>query len=137
MSRSGYSEYGIASEMNLYRANVDRAIAGKRGQKLLQEMLIALDSLSSKRLIEGDLVRSDGECCALGAVAKARRIDVTNVESYDPDSVADCFGIKRIMAAEIAYVNDEGGPFHTVETPEERFIRVRAWVVKNLKDAEP
>ena len=40
MSRSGYKECEQGA-LNLYRANVDRTIAGKRGQTFLREMAAA------------------------------------------------------------------------------------------------
>jgi hypothetical protein len=42
MSRSGYSEECEQGALNFYRANVDRTIAGKRGQTFLREMAAAL-----------------------------------------------------------------------------------------------
>jgi hypothetical protein len=45
-------------------------------------------------------------------------------------------GIAEAMAREIVYENDEGGPFWAIggreETPEERWSRMRKWVIRNL-----
>lgn len=129
MSRSGYGdEYDIGAPW-LYRQAVDRAMAGKRGQAFLRELLAALDALPEKRLITEELER-DGEVCAIGSVGKARGTDMSKVDAYDPRQVASLFGIAWSMAAEIAYMNDEE-PYRP-ETPEERFTRIRAWVAAQL-----
>lgn len=135
VTRSGYSE--DCDNVALYRQAVDRALAGKRGQAFLREMLAALDVLPNKRLIAEDIVRADGEICGLGAVALLRGVDTSGiVDPTDREYVGQFFGIAPSMAAEIAYINDEcgrqvwsqSGP----ETPEERFTRVRAWVIENI-----
>src|SRR5690348_13620283 len=113
MSRSGYTD--DCDNVCLWRAAVDSALHGKRGQAFLREMLAALDALPNKRLIVNELV-SDGECCALGAVALKRGTDVAAVDTYDPDQLSDVFGIAPAMAAEIMWINDE----RRAATPEER-----------------
>jgi hypothetical protein len=134
MSRSGYTDdFDDCGSLNLYRGAVDRAIGGRRGQALLREMLSALDAMPVKELITGDLVRADGAVCALGSVAVARKMDLSNVDEYEPDDVAGAFGIARSMAAEIAFVNDDDFGFKK-EAPAERWVRVRAWVRGRLKE---
>ncbi len=131
MSRSGYDDYyegDVPGEF--WRSAVYRALYGKRGQAFLREMLVALDGMEQKRLITDDLVR-EGEVCAIGAVAVARGVDVADIDPYDRDQVAQAFGIAPAMAAEIMYENDERGPTST--TPEQRFERMRAWVVEQLR----
>jgi len=139
MSRSGYSEdydgddYGIA---NLYAANIRRALDGKRGQAFLHEMAAALDAMPEKRLIANDIVRSDGACCALGSVAIARgksSADLVDVAPEDGKRVARFFGIAECLAREVEYENDDNGPWCGDETPEQRWVRMRAWVEKNLR----
>lgn len=148
MSRSGYSEDLDNQELNLWRGAVASAIRGKRGQAFLREMLWALDTLPQKRLITGDLIK-DGEVCALGAVAVKRGMDVSMVDVEDAALVGYKFGIAHALAAEIEYINDEVNGHHVVfgeiepngrvprtwrdDTPEERFDRVRAWVIENIK----
>lgn len=105
MSRSGYTDdYDDIGSLNLYRANVDRALSGKRGQAFLREMVAALDAMPVKELVADELVRDATHVCAIGA--------------------AKTFGIARAMAAEIAYENDESG---RAETPAQRWERMRAW----------
>lgn len=141
MSRSGYSDdCDYDQNLNLYRANVDRTIAGKRGQAFLREMAAALDAMPVKELVADDIVRDENHVCAIGSVALARKMDVANVDPYDGDSVAAAFGISRILACEIAYKNDECSPTRYERTPEgysrrlpgetpaERWLRMRKWV---------
>jgi hypothetical protein len=138
MSRSGYSDDCEAGRLNFYRANVDRTIAGKRGQQFLREMSAALDAMPVKELVAGDIVRDDGHVCAIGAVAIARKLDVSRLDVYDGDEVGKTFGITRILACEIAYENDEHRSYDyearrfTAETSAARWTRMRAWVSEHL-----
>jgi hypothetical protein len=135
MSRSGYNDYdGDYSElMNInWRGAVKSAMRGKRGQAFLKEMLTAFDAMPEKRLIKNDLAK-DGAVCALGAVAVARKIDVSNVDPEDHDTVAGTFGIAHAMACEIMYYNDEFF-YSDKETPEQRWERMRAWIASQIKD---
>jgi hypothetical protein len=135
MGRSGYSDDLDGGALNLYRGTVDRALRGRRGQAFLREMADALDAMPVKELVEGDIVRDDGHVCALGAVAVARQIDVSQLNECEPDDVGKTFGIARSMAAEIAFVNDDDFVFRR-ETPGERWTRVRAWVAGMLAAEE-
>lgn len=130
MSRSGYVDDWSPS-MNLYRASVDRALAGKRGQAFLRELAAALDAMPVKELIANELVRDSEHVCAIGAVAVRRGVDVRNVDETDGEAVGAAFGIAASMAREIVYMNDEWGC--SVETPAERWQRMRKWVEKNLR----
>ena len=89
MSRSGYSDSDDFDywELNLYRANVERAISGKRGQAFLRELIAALDALPEKKLISESLADADG-VCALGSVARSRGI-TDKVVGIDPESAGD------------------------------------------------
>ncbi len=132
MSRSGYSE--DCETMNLWRGSVERAIRGKRGQAFLREMATALDAMPAKALVTEEIVRGDGNVCAIGAVAVARGISVAGVDVYDAEEVAEKFGIARALACEIAFENDECGPR---ETPEERWTRMRTWVSAQIAESKP
>lgn len=129
MSRSGYSE--DCENLWLWRGAVERAIHGKRGQAFLREMAAALDAMPEKVLISGELINEDGECCAIGAVCKARGIEVAGLDYEDSDTVAQTIGVARAMAAEIAYENDEQGG--SSETPAQRWQRIRQWVAFCLR----
>lgn len=132
MSRHGYSDDLDNWELIRYRGSVASAIRGKRGQSFLREMLEALDALPEPRLIHNELVNADGEHCALGSVGRKRGVDLTQLDPEDPDTLADVFGIASVLIREIEYENDD---YHH-ETPEDRFKRVRAWVVKHIKEAQ-
>jgi len=130
VSRSGYIE--DCENLDLWRGAVASAIRGKRGQALLRDMLAALDALPAPRLIEGELEREgpEGGVCALGAVGRARGMDMDLIDPEDREQVAACFDIAEALAAEIAYVNDEDGS--SDQTPEQRWVRVRAWIVSKI-----
>lgn len=131
MSRSGYGEYD-SDHPNLdyinWRGAVAKAVRGRRGQAFLREMLYALDRLPAPRLIRDEL-EVDGEVCAIGAVGRARGVDMSTLDPEDYAAVAATFGIARALAQEIEYYNDE---WFTNESPENRFARMRAWVIAHL-----
>lgn len=131
MSRSGYNDYdGEEYPAGLWRGAVERALGGRRGQAFLREMLAALDALSEKKLISHEL-EQDGCVCALGSVGKARKLDMSEIDPEDHDTVAAKFGIAHAMACEIMYTNDSGA--YRGETPEERFIRMRKWIESEIR----
>jgi len=132
MSRSGYCEDLDHWEMIKWRGQVASAIRGKRGQACLREMLAALDAMPVKELIAGEL-EQDGEVCALGALGKARGVDMTTLDPEDPDGVAVVFGIAPQLAREIVYENDE----HPDRTPADRWKRMRKWIVSRLETDSP
>ena len=140
MSRSGYRDDYDDDDgaLNLWRANVDRAIGGKRGQDFLLEMASALDAMPVKELVADEVVRDSAHVCAMGAVAVARGLDVSKVDPEDPEAVAATFGIARAMACEIAFENDERAQWagQHQETPAERWTRMRKWVSDHLKKAQ-
>lgn len=139
MSRSGYVEDVDDNWMFIrWRGQVESAIRGRRGQRFVRDLIDALDALPEKKLVRGSLVAEDG-CCAMGAVALRRGVQVDDL-NMDPD---DDYGesseiagarldIATPLAREVAFINDEDGPMLREETPEERFSRVRAWAVKQL-----
>lgn len=142
MSRSGYTDDNEDQwDFIRYRGAVKSALNGARGQAFLKEMLAALDAMPVKALIKNELedafplsVSHWGfveapAVCAIGAVGRARGIDMTNIDSNDPEAVAGKFGIADAMAREIVYENDEG---RWRETPEQRFERMRAWIVAHI-----
>lgn len=131
MSRSGYSDDVDVLDLGRWRGQVASAIRGKRGQKLLKDLLAALDAMTEKVLIANELEASDGGVCALGAVGRARGIDMANVDPEEFEVVAPIFNIAEPLAREITYENDECGMWH--ETPEQRFTRMRKWVAERIK----
>jgi hypothetical protein len=131
MSRSGYNEdYECEQwQMIMYQGAVKSAFKGKRGQAFLREMLEALDALPQPMLIAGDLERG-GAVCAIGAVGKARGIDMTDIDPEDAETVAETFGVATCMAREIVYDNDE---WSRHESPIARWVRMRRWVKAQIR----
>lgn len=127
MSRSGYSDDCDGWDLIRWRGAVASAIHGKRGQAFLKELLSALDAMPEKRLIKGDL-EHEGEVCTLGCIGRSRGIDMSQIDPYDRDQVASKFGIATALACEIMYENDEWRH----EAPEQRWQRMRAWVVEHI-----
>ncbi len=141
MSRSGYVDDIDNWQQIKWRGQVASAIRGKRGQKLLTDLLAALDAMPEKSLIAHELETKDGEVCALGALAKVRGIDMQKLDPEEPEEVATAFGIAPQLAREIVYMNDEyfDGAWNDSTkryddiTPEERWKRMRAWVAAQIK----
>ncbi len=149
MSRSGYDAEGDDDNpiMYLWESIVARSIAGARGQKLLRELADALDAILEKRLVSGSFVETDGAVCTLGALGRARGLDMTELEKaarlardddwYDVAGPAGkAFGVSRSMAAEIMHQNDQDAGWQRTptETPEQRWTRMREWVRTKLKE---
>lgn len=161
MSRSGYTD--DAENVAMWRGQVSNAIRGKRGQKLLRDLVTALDAMPEKKLFQGHLVHPEGGVCALGAVGQARGVNMQQFERFidkdgycdDPTSLAEQLGSKLDAAyqliQEIQYLNDEwfdraydvpnpdqrpGQPqfLRRDLTPEERWQGMRDWAVSKLKD---
>lgn len=124
MSRSGYSD--DCENLGLWRGAVQRATTGYRGQHLLRKLLAALDAMPVKRLIADEIQNESGDVCALGALDPA-------VKEYDAVYLAEHFGIAHALAAEIVYMNDEAFVWREdAETPEQRWVRMRAWVASQI-----
>ena len=140
MSRSNYSD--DCENLELWRANVERTIAGKRGQALLKELEAALTALPEKALISADMARpEDDSVCALGAVALKRGIEKGKdrltvlkeiaekfPEGCEAEELADDFNISSMLAREITYVNDELAR----GSPQERYEYVLKWARKQI-----
>ena len=129
MSRSGYDDCCLGG-YELYRASVKRAIRGKRGQAFLRELAAAMDAMPVRELISGKLVREDGACCTIGVVCQSRGLDVSRLDYEDPWLDGHAVGIATVMAAEIAYENDE---VVYPEDPAQRWVRMRKWVEGNFR----
>ena len=132
MSRFGYSDSIDSWEFIRWRGAVASAIRGKRGQRLLRDLVAALDAMPEKRLISDALVY-DGDYCALGAVGTARNIRMDHLDPDEVSEVAEALDIAEALAAEIAFLNDYEPPWwRERENPEKRWARMRAWAEKHL-----
>lgn len=162
MSRSGLSEDCDEQWMEaLYRGRVANATRSRRGQKFFREMLAALDTMPVKELhahvfdkgaVLADDHLLDGGCCALGALARSKGIDITKADPEDDQvawELAQDFDIAECLAREVIWANDEWSRSTPVrdehqrivrwvpETPDERWKRMRHWVESQIRqDAE-
>lgn len=130
MSRSGYGLDCDGWDLIRWRGAVKSAIRGARGQQLLRDMLAALDAMPVKRLIASTL-ETNGEVCALGAVGKTRGIDMSRLDPEDPQKVSEAFGVASALVQEIAFMNEEWVSYD--ETPEQRWKRMRQWVLEQIR----
>lgn len=158
MSRSGYSDdCDDPLALGRWRGQVASALRGRRGQAMLRELAVSLDSMPDKRLIAHEL-KANGEFCTLGVLGAARGIDLERLEPEDYERVAAVFGIAPCMAQEIVWENDECfddhewvsveicGPMKpwerhvkSVSVPKkdaaaQRWKHMRAWVAKHLRE---
>ncbi len=135
MSRSNYTDDVDQWDLIRWQGAVASAIRGKRGQAFLCEMRDALDAMPEKRLISGEIV-CEVDCCAMGAVAIKRGIDVSKVDPEEPERVAEMFGVSTAIVREIANENDDFGAYNlgakddSVE--EARWKYMRKWVEKHI-----
>lgn len=136
MGRSGYTDdFDDQWQMICWRGAVASAIKGRRGQAFLKEMLAAIDGLPEPKLIAGEL-EEDGAVCAIGAVGKARGVDMKGLDPEDHERLAKAFAISEALAREVMFMNDDDF-FYGKETPEARWARMRAWVVNQIKERTP
>ena len=132
MSRSGYSDNCGGWELIRWRGAVASAIKGKRGQAALKEILTALDAMPQKRLVAGEF-EQDGEYCTLGLLGHYRGIDMSefNDDGYtDQEAVANALDLPKAFVCEVMFENDEA---YFRGSPEERWQRMRQWVVRHIR----
>lgn len=159
MSRfDGYGDDCDQEPGHWYRIDVERAFRSKPGQDRIRQMCVALDAMPVHELIAGELrdygytdedEPCHGQVCTLGAFAAYRFMQADAELDFDhavadlPDEndqwlVADW--MKRSlnfpfrMAQHIEWVNDEelGSG-----TPEDRWLRMRAWLQVQLSNPDP
>ena len=128
MTRINYSdEEDFDGQFGLWQANCERSLRGKKGQRELRELRMALLALPEKRLIHGTLVSEAGEVCAIGAYGKYKGIDLS---TFDPEDESDAVGIAGgmppLVAWKVVELNDELLP--SSMTPEQRYEAVLQWV---------
>lgn len=164
MSRSNYSDDIGNWALIRWRGAVKSAINGARGQKLLREIVAAMDAMSVKELTAHEL-EAEGNYCTLGVVGCARGIDMSQIDPEDPEQVSKLFGIAPALAQEIVFENDEcindwnwtqveicgpmragypdwGRHSQSVRTPSNnvaarRWRHMRDWAAANIHDDAP
>ncbi|MDE2098644.1 MAG: hypothetical protein KGL39_15425 [Patescibacteria group bacterium] len=117
--------------MAVWRGRVASATRGRRGQAFFRALLAALDAMPEKSLIVNELELPDGQVCAIGALGKARGVDMSKIDPECPEQVAPAFDVAECLAQEVVYMNDEYG--HYAETPEARWVRMRRWVAEQIR----
>ena len=134
--RVSYSdEEDFVGQFDLYAANCERSLRGRKGQVALRELEAALQALPHPQLGHDVLVEPTGEVCAIGAMMVQRRIDAgmsreqaiaecSNVDSCDTQEAGERIGMPSLVAWSAAVENDE----YRRETPEQRYERMLAWV---------
>lgn len=137
MSRHGYSD--DYEHMALYRNAVERALAGARGQMFLRDLVAALEAMPERRLVHGFVpdrkpeepeyaLEHEEGCCGLGALARFRNLDTSQIDATDRQALGKAFGIAESLAAEAMFVNDDGAP----SAPEGRWTYVHAWAQRHI-----
>lgn len=137
MSRSGYTEDYPDEYPELaigrWRNVVARASRGKRGQAFFRDLVSALDAMPEKRLI-ADALEDGGEVCAIGALGRARGIDMTDLDPEEPEDVAAAINVAPALVRETTFLNDEA---FSHGSPEERWVLMRRWAASNIKGESP
>jgi len=136
MSRSGYSDGCEIDNWQLikWRGMIASATRGRRGQQFFRDLLSALDSMPAKELIANELQDAEGNVCAIGSLGAKRGVDLSKIDPEDYEAVSAAFDIAECLAREIEFMNDEWG--EAFETPAQRWKRMRAWVAKQIREAE-
>ena len=133
--RCGYTEdSGDSLALGRWRAQVESAIRGKRGQAFLRSLIAALDALPEKKLVRNALESPEGSVCALGALGKQRGVNLSEMDTYDYYTLGKTFNIAPQLAQETMYVNDEAWAFSISD--EERWQQVRGWATKRIVPTE-
>lgn len=131
VSRSGYTDDLDQWDLIRYRGRVASATRGKRGQSFFRALLAALDAMPEKRLVAHDLRDATGAVCAIGSLGVARGVALEAIDPYDHETLGETFDIAECLVGEVEYMNDEY-PLNN-ETPEQRWVRMRAWVAAQVK----
>lgn len=135
MARHGYVDDLDQRDLAMWRGRVASAIRGKRGQTMLRELAAALDAMPDKRLVSGVLKDADGCVCTTGAILDARNVpDLVDDDGDDHTWIAETLNVASCLIQEIEYENDEGV---WEETPEQRWVRMRKWVQKQIDATTP
>lgn len=153
MNRSGYcEEIDDNLELGRWRAQVASAIRGKRGQRLLLDLIQYMEAMPDKRIVREALKDDQGQMCLIGCALAARGAEFPeNVDDYTDASFK--LNVATQMIQEMFYINDQcvdrwvGGDFFEVVpgvkhwlhvtyipvTDEERYQHVLDWCRANLK----
>lgn len=131
-------EEEFAGQFALQMANDERSLKGRKGQQSLRDLEAALLALPEKRLINSGLVNTNGEVCAMGALARYRGVDLPapHMDEYWGEDYSDLTGPLAVklrvpdpVARRIAWLNDEGfSQCWRPITEEQRYEEMLSWV---------
>ena len=133
-------DYGYEPWMEGQAAGAMRsAIRGRRGQRLLRDLITGLDALPVQELAAGALEDPETGCvCALGAVRLQRGADVVplDFDPTDPDidwrDLAKPFDISETLANAVVSQNEYCSTRNDEQSRRHRWRSVRAWAVGHL-----
>jgi len=115
------------------------AIRGRRGQRLLRDLIEGLDALPVQELAAGTLKDPETGCvCALGVVRLQRGADAVPLrfDPTDPDvdwrDLAKPFDISETLANAVICQNEYGDKCNDEPSRRRRWRLVRRWAVCNL-----
>ena len=115
------------------------AIRGRRGQRLLRDLIAGLDALPVPELAAGALEDPETGCvCALGAVRLQRGAEAVPLR-FDPDDpdinwrhLAEPFDISETLAHAVISENEYSSKHNDEQSRRRRWQSVRAWAVGHL-----
>jgi hypothetical protein len=115
------------------------AIRGRRGQRLLRDLIAGLDALPVPELAAGALEDPETGCvCALGAVRLQRGSEAVPLpfdptdEDADWRELAKPFDISETLANAVVSQNEYGSKRNDEQSRRMRWRSVRAWAVGHL-----
>ena len=115
------------------------AIRGRRGQRLLRDLIAGLDALPVPELAAGSLEDPETGCvCALGAVRMQRGAEAVPLrfDPNDPDvgwrDLAQPYDISETLAHAVICQNEYGDERNDESSRRRRWRSVRAWAMGHL-----
>jgi len=135
----------------LWKGRVLAAARGKNGRAVLQELKDALLALPEKRLIEGDVITSEGDVCAVGALALHRKRasfpefteqqiveevlkDAGGLDGEETADFGELLGMKWCLSWTIAWANDD---YYSQLSDEDRYTKMLETVDLLLEGKSP
>ena len=145
MSRLYQEDYDFEPWMPGQQAGaLKSAIRGRRGQRLLLDLVAGLDALSVPELSAGALEdEATGCCCALGAVRRYRGPAAVPLyyhpkeEDLDPPHFAKPFNVAPALAYAVVEANEGWSDSNVESARRQRWKAVRAWAVRHLAGVKP